>query len=109
MDSPVSVRCAVLQALRVRQRSYGGELITLVREATAGRVRLSDSTVYPALKDLERLGLVEEVLGVPSPDKRGRPARVYSLTALGQVAAVDEARALLNLLGVPDTHLQARG
>lgn len=115
MDSLVSARCAILQALRLSQPSYAAALIAQVHKATEGRVALGDGSVYPLLRELERLGLIEASAAVdvtPVPERTGRPGRRYVLTEAGRLAAEAEARALLALLGIrqrPGRRAQAGG
>ena len=97
MDTPLSARAALLQALRVP--GYGLDLIERVRRDSGGRVRLRMGSVYPALLGLERAGLVRRR---PSHARhRGRPRLYYELTMLGARAAMEERQALLSLLQVP--------
>lgn len=108
MDSPVSARCAVLQALRLRGSSYAAALIEQVYEATSHRILLRDGSVYPLLKKLEAEGLVEAAPpseargGVVGSQGRflGRPVRMFSLTTQGRQEAEAEAAAILALLGI---------
>lgn len=114
MDSPVSARCAVLQALRLRGASYAAALIEQVYEATSHRILLRDGSVYPLLKKLEAEGLVEAVPpseardGVLGSQGRflGRPVRMFSLTVHGRHVAETEARAILCLLGLSESEVQ---
>lgn len=108
MDSPVSARCAVLQALRAQKASYAAALIEQIWEATSHRILLRDSSVYPLLKKLEAEGLVVECAdteprrGVVGSQGRylGRPARLFSLTDQGRQEAEADAAAIRALLGV---------
>jgi PadR family transcriptional regulator len=86
METPVTAKAAILQAL-VSGRGYGLDLIDQVKERTHGQVVLSQGSVYPALRSLEREGLVESYEGDPLPERNGRPRRYYELTAEGLRAA----------------------
>ena len=97
MDTLIGTRAALLQAL-VDGDSYGLELIDIVRERTGGAVVLLQGAVYPALRALERKGLVESHPGEARPERGGRPRRYYRLTAEGARAAQEQRRTLLGLL-----------
>lgn len=88
---------ALLQAL-IKGPSYGLELIDRVYESTCGEIRILQGRVYPALRELEREGLVDSYDGAPQPSRNGRPRIYYRLTAKGQRAAVQQAHAILALL-----------
>ena len=112
----VSARAALLQALTLP--GHGLELIERVRRGSGGRVRLGMGSVYPALHELEREGLVR-LRGVETgpavarrprsmrkarihfgrSGKKGRPRRRYELTVRGVLTATAEREALLGLLG----------
>jgi DNA-binding PadR family transcriptional regulator len=94
MDTPLSARAALLQALMVP--GYGLELIERVRRGSGGRVRLRMGSVYPALQALERGGLVRR--RAVRLQGRGRPRRYYELTVAGVRAAAEQRDALLGLL-----------
>ena len=103
METPLSARAALLQALAVP--GYGLDLIARVRRASGGRVRLRMGSVYPALLSLERQGLVRRrrVDG----RRRGRPRQYYELTVPGVLAAMDEREAVLGLHRVPEAETGA--
>lgn len=82
MDAPVTAKSALLQAL-VDGEGFGLDLIARVSDRTKGKLQLGSGSVYPALRDLEREGLVVSREGAPSPQRGGRPRRYYRLTALG--------------------------
>lgn len=95
----VSARAALLQAL-IRGDSFGLELIERVRDATNGALVLNQGSVYPALRDLEREGLLESYAGPPLPERGGRPRIYYKLTALGQRAALEDREQVAGLFGL---------
>jgi PadR family transcriptional regulator, regulatory protein PadR len=99
MDSPISARTAILSVL-FSEQSFGLEIIEKVRERTHGRIVLNEGSVYPALKALEREGLVRSFEGPPLAERGGRPRRYYELTAEGRRAATEQRKALLSLLRV---------
>src|ERR671911_368875 len=98
MQTPVSARAALLQALTMP--GYGLDLIARVRRGSGGRVLLRMGSVYPALLSLERQGLVRRRRKVGG-QRRGRPRQYYELTLAGVQAAMDEREALLGLLRIP--------
>lgn len=85
MPSPLSARAALLQVLD--DPGHGLELIRRVGERTAGGISLRQGSVYPALRRLEREGLVRSWMGRPAPGG-GRPRRYYELTPAGVKAAI---------------------
>ena len=97
MDTPVSARTAILMSLIVG-RGFGLEIIERVRERTKGKICLNEGSVYPALKALEREGLLRSFDGEPMPERGGRPRRYYELTGEGRKVAREQRTALLNLL-----------
>jgi DNA-binding PadR family transcriptional regulator len=88
-------RTALLQTL-LEGPGYGLELIGRVRTRSAGRIRLRQGVVYPALAELERDRLVRG-WSVPLASG-GRPRRYYELTPAGFLAAQSEREALSGLL-----------
>ena len=102
MDSPVSAKAALLQAL-IRGEGYGLDLIERVKERTQGRVILGQGSAYPALRELEREGLAKSWEADPTPERGGRPRVYYKLTASGQRAALDNQRTVASLFAIPET------
>lgn len=95
MESPLAAKAALLQALATPDCGTG--LARRIREATTGRIRLRPGSVYPALRALERAGLVRRM-----EDRRGRtgrPRRYYELTIEGAAAAMAQREALSALFG----------
>lgn len=86
MSQTISVKTSLLLAL-VQGRSYGLELMDRVRERTKGAVQIGPGRTYPALRALERDGLLSSHEADPSPERGGRPKRYYELTAKGRAAA----------------------
>jgi PadR family transcriptional regulator PadR len=54
---------------------------------------LGAGQVYPALRALERNGLVESYPGETAPERAGRPRIYYRLTGAGRRVALGEPRA----------------
>jgi PadR family transcriptional regulator PadR len=96
MDTPVTARAALLQAL-IQGKGFGLELIDRVKERTKGAIKLGQGSVYPALRDLEDEGMVTSWDGEPLPERGGRPRRYYELTAKGRRAAVEQHEAVAGL------------
>jgi PadR family transcriptional regulator, regulatory protein PadR len=96
VESPVTAKAALLQAL-VRGPGYGLDLIERVRAQTGGKLVLGQGSVYPALRDLEREGLLESYEGEPVPERGGRPRRYYRLNAAGAKAAMEQRDTVLGL------------
>jgi PadR family transcriptional regulator PadR len=91
VDTPLSAKGALLQALVVP--GHGLELARRIRERSAGQVRLRPGSVYPALRALEREGLVWGRTEARHTTV-GRPARYYALTPEGVVVADAQREAL---------------
>jgi PadR family transcriptional regulator, regulatory protein PadR len=89
MEMPLTARTALLQTL-VRGAGYGLELIERVRNASGGQIVLNQGSAYPALRSLERAGLVRSWESEPLPERGGRPRRYYELTAEGVRAAREQ-------------------
>ncbi len=97
MDIPIPTRTAILMSL-IDSRRFGLEIIERVRERTCGKILLNEGSVYPALKALEKEGLLRSFDGESVPERGGRPRRYYELTMEGQLVAKEQRTALLNLL-----------
>ena len=72
------VELCIMAALR-RGEAYGYQLLQEL--SNAGRLAITESTIYPILSRLRRDGFVR-VRATASPD--GPPRRYYRLTSLGQ-------------------------
>jgi PadR family transcriptional regulator PadR len=95
MPARLNGRTALLQALLDRP-GYGLELIGRIQARSAGRIRLRQGVVYPALAGLERERLVR---GWNAPiASGGRPRRYYELTPKGIATAQRERQALAGLI-----------
>jgi PadR family transcriptional regulator PadR len=97
MEPPLTAKAALLQAL-VQGEGFGLELIERVKERTNGEIVLHQGSVYPALRSLEREGLVESYEGESLPERGGRPRRYYQLTAEGARVAIGQKTIILGLL-----------
>jgi len=94
----IDPKTALLQAL-LAEDGYGLELIDRVKERTSGKVILGQGSIYPALRDLERDGLISSYQGEPLPERGGRPRIYYRLTGEGRRAAVEEREAMWGIFG----------
>lgn len=99
MESPISAKAALLQAL-VTKPGYGLDLIERVKQRTNGALVLGQGSIYPALRALEREGLLRSWDGETTPERGGRPRRYYELTAEGRRAATRD-QAVLAAFSVP--------
>jgi DNA-binding PadR family transcriptional regulator len=87
----------ILVALADRDR-HGYSIMQDVAERTGGRVRLSPSTLYGAVKRLLEAGWIEELDERPDPAHDDERRRYYRITRSGRQAAVAEAQRLEELL-----------
>jgi len=87
----------ILVSLADRDR-HGYSVMLDVAERTGGRLRLSPSSLYAAIKRLLGQGLIEELDERPDPQHDDERRRYYRLTRLGRRVAVEEARRLERLL-----------
>jgi PadR family transcriptional regulator PadR len=92
MQNPFSAKAALLQALTTGP-GYGLELRERIRDRTGNRVRIRLGSLYPALRALERAGLVRSWDGAR---QRGRPRRYYELTIEG-IRSAEEIRSVMGL------------
>src|SRR2546425_13171234 len=99
MENPITAKAALLQAL-IRGPSFGLDLIDRVRQQTGGRLSLNNGSGYPALRALEREGLVKSYEGETTPERGGRPRRYYQITGLVQQAATQNREGAGALLGL---------
>lgn len=85
---------------RLRAGSKCLDLIERVQGQTSGKLVLGQGSVYPALRDLEREGLLESYEGELTPERGGRPRRYYKLTKLGARAAMEHRTILSEVIGL---------
>jgi DNA-binding PadR family transcriptional regulator len=77
---------------------HGYSILQEIAERTGGKVRLSPSTLYSAIKRLLAEGLIQELEERPDPEHDDERRRYYRLTPAGKRAALEEARQLEKLL-----------
>jgi DNA-binding PadR family transcriptional regulator len=92
----ISARTALLLALRDGP-GYGREFVRRIHSATAGRERLAEGSVYPALRGLEAARLVRSWKVVPGRRRGGRGRTYYELTERGVKASEIERTDLLRV------------
>ena len=63
--------------------AHGYTVLSRLRLATAGELRIEDAALYPALHRLEERGLIESEWGVSDNNRR---AKFYNLTTRGRRA-----------------------
>lgn len=88
MASPDALRGhvdAMLLAVLADGPVHGYGAVERIRDRSGGVLDFPSGTVYPALKRLERRGLIEGEW-----ESSGRAKRVYRLTAAGTKALADE-------------------
>lgn len=100
MDAPVSAKVALLEAL-VAGPGYGLDLIERVTTRTGGKMVLGQGSVYPALRELEREGLISSYQSNESlSDRGGRPRKYYKLNTKGAKAVMEHHKVVLGLFGI---------
>jgi DNA-binding PadR family transcriptional regulator len=100
MESPISTRAALLQALSVKP-GYGLEIITRIKK-DAGLV-LGQGSVYPTLAALEDDGFVRKAkLSSPLPKAKARLTRasIYELTRSGKRLVEDHRRTIMRVFSL---------
>jgi DNA-binding PadR family transcriptional regulator len=87
----------ILVALADRDR-HGYSIMQDIAQRTDGKIRLSPSTLYGAIRRLLETGLIEELDERPDSEHDDERRRYYRLTPFGRKVAVAEARRLERLL-----------
>jgi PadR family transcriptional regulator PadR len=98
MDAPFTAKAALLQVL-IGGDGFGLDLIERVK--TRSGVELGQGSVYPALRALEKDGLVKSYEGETTPERGGRPRIYYKITAQGRRAAAEDRSAIAGLVALP--------
>ena len=106
MQSPLSARAALLQVLDYP--AHGLELIRRVEQRTGGAVSVRQGSVYPALRQLEREGLVRSWKG-RSAQGGGRPRRYYELTRAGRKQIGQESKDWERTVAIMQRFLEPAG
>jgi PadR family transcriptional regulator PadR len=80
----------VFKLLSKRQRLHGYAIMTAIKEASNGVLRVEEGSLYPALRRMEEAGWLRAEW---IDREAGRRARVYEITALGRKQlAIEESR-----------------
>ena len=98
---PVSVRTALVIVLWGGE-GYGLQLVERIRARCRGKLSFAQGTVYPALQELERIGIVRSRVSESLPERGGRPRIYYSLTPLGERLAREQTTILKRLVQVDE-------
>ncbi len=75
-----SLTTIILQLLSEKKKMYGYEISKKVQELTAGKMKLTEGALYPALHKLEAEGLVTATV----ENIGNRPRKYYALTTKGK-------------------------
>jgi DNA-binding PadR family transcriptional regulator len=92
----ITARTALLQALR-EGPGYGRDFVRRISQASAGRLRCAEGSIYPALRRLEAARLVRSWGVVPGRRRGGRARTYYELTERGVKVSEADRAALLRL------------
>jgi DNA-binding PadR family transcriptional regulator len=87
----------ILVALADRDR-HGYSILREIEARTAGRVKMSPSTLYASIRRLLESGLIAELDERPDAEHDDERRRYYRLTPLGRGVAMAEASRLAQLL-----------
>jgi DNA-binding PadR family transcriptional regulator len=70
--------------------AYAVSILEEIEQATGRSSSLG--SIYPTLERLESKGLVESELGESTPERGGKPKRLYRITGAGELALSEAAR-----------------
>ena len=87
----------VLQILATLGPLHGYAISTRVEQVSAGSLKLTMGTLYPALMRLEQRGFLR---GTWDTTENNRRARYYALTAAGRRQLVSEKQAWERMIGI---------
>ena len=88
----------ILSTVQNEGRLYGLDIRERIAEKTAGAVKMSLGSLYPALRRLEAKGLVDSEWGDEETDERGPRRRYYSIRGLGKRVLREHTNVLLSIL-----------
>jgi transcriptional regulator len=77
----------VLRTLAAGAPLHGFAILDWIRETTDDDLVVEDGALYPALRRMEKRGWLQSAWGV---SEKGRRARYYTLTPLGESALAEE-------------------
>lgn len=87
----------ILVALAGHDR-HGYSILQDIAARTEGRLHISPSSLYSAIRRMMDLGFIEELDERPDPDSDDQRRRYYRITDFGRKVAIAEARRLERLL-----------
>jgi transcriptional regulator len=76
---PGALELMILQSLRLRPM-HGYALVKHIKQVSGDLLQVEEGSLYPALQRLLREGLLESEAGTSA---KGRPTRIYRVTAAG--------------------------
>ena len=76
---PGALEIMILQSLR-RKPMHGYALVKHIKQVSDDQLQVEDGSLYPALQRMLREGWLEAEAGISA---KGRPTRIYRLTAAG--------------------------
>ncbi|MGA2729800.1 MAG: PadR family transcriptional regulator [Terracidiphilus sp.] len=76
---PGALELMILQSLRFRPM-HGYALVKHIKQVSGDLLQVEEGSLYPALQRLLREGLLESEAGTSA---KGRPTRIYRVTAAG--------------------------
>jgi PadR family transcriptional regulator PadR len=90
----IEIRPAILLVLLKEPEAYGLRILELIEERSNRKLTFAQGVLYPALRALEREGLLKSRDGEPLPERGGRPRVYYKLTAEGRRVATTNEEAV---------------
>jgi len=87
----------ILVALASHDR-HGYSIMQDIAARTEGKLQISPSSLYSAIKRMMDSGLIEELDERPDPERDDQRRRYYRITDFGRKVAVAEAHRLERLL-----------
>lgn len=96
VESPISTRTAILQALAV-ESGYGSEIMGRLHESTQHKLVLHSGSVYPALRALEDEGFIKQrkVVGQGGEGEGHGRACFFELTRKGRQVVLEHRQIVL--------------
>ena len=76
---PGALEIMILQSLRLKPM-HGYALVKHIKQVSNDLLQVEEGSLYPALQRMLRAGLLESEIGTSA---KGRPTRIYRLTAAG--------------------------
>ncbi len=90
-----SLQTIILKLLEENEKMYGYEITQMVKELTAGEIKITEGALYPALHKLEAEGML--TTEIQQVDNRIR--KYYSLTKDGQTEVNAKMSELKSFVG----------